>query len=361
MSFEVPTLSTLRTRIISDVTARIPSLSATLKNSMLNAFSTAFSGAVSGLYKYIAWASRQTFPDTAEQEFLERWGAIKGIGRTTATYASGLVNVSGISGSAIPAGSILVSTLGKRYSIDAALVLSSTSGQVNVTATLAGSDYTISEGSTLVFESSLVGIDSSATVATGSLLATTGTDAETDASYRIRVVSAFANPPRGGSVIDFQNWARAASSALTRVWVFAKVNTPAIPVGTVYVYFMCDTSSAQVAPTESQIQAVQIYLNGVQPAGTIVTVDAPTLTALDITAAIYPNTAAVQDLIKTEVANMLLEKAAPNCTIYLSDIGSAFNRVAGLERFVISVPSDNIAYGGYSMPIPGTYTFTTMS
>lgn len=361
MSFSVPSLSTLKTRTLSDITGRVSGLSAILKNSLVNALATAMGGLAYGLYKYIGWASKQAFPDTAEMEYLERWGAIKGISRIAATYASGLVDVTGTTGSYIPAGAVLVSTSGLRYSVDEAITLSSTTGNVSVTAEVAGSDYSLAEGSELTFETSYAGIDSTAIVSTNSELSTTGTAAETDTSYRTRVVSAFAYSPRGGADYDYKNWAAAACSALTRSWVFAKKNDSTKTVGDVALYFMCDTDAGQIVPTESQIASVQTYITYRMMCGTTFTAAAPATEALNITVAIYPNTSAIQTACRTEVANMLLEKAAPNGTLYLSDITAAFNRVSSLQRFSVSSPSSDTTYTSYTLPIPGTITFSTMS
>jgi len=314
-----------------------------------------------GLYKYIGWASRQAFPDTAEMQYLERWGSIRGIARVTATYASGLVTITGTSGASLPSGSVLVSTAGLRYDTKSAMTLSGTSGTVTVTAEIAGSDYTLANGSSLTLESSYTGIDSTATVTSGSELATTGTDAETDTSLRKRVVSAFAYIPRGGTINDYKNWAATACTALTRSWVFCVQNDDLMTVGDVKLYFMCDTSSAQTAPTDAQVNAVTSYTQGVMPAGTAFTAYAPPTTALDITVAIYPNTSDIQASCTTEVANMLLEKAVPNGTIYLSDITAAFNRVSSLTRFSVTSPTTDQTFASYTLPVPGTITFSTMS
>ena len=102
-----PTLAQLRALNRDNITARLNS-GAMIPNSVLRVMSDANAGLAYLTLLYLNWLSNQLLPDTAETTFLDRFASIWlknfGGGRKTATFASGSVLVTGISGTVIPLG-----------------------------------------------------------------------------------------------------------------------------------------------------------------------------------------------------------------------------------------------------------------
>ena len=80
-----------------------------LKNSAIGALVTGYANRVFDFYIQLKEGIRQCFPDTATDQFLERWGAIFGTVRLPATKSSGSVVLIGNPGIPIPLGTVFTS------------------------------------------------------------------------------------------------------------------------------------------------------------------------------------------------------------------------------------------------------------
>jgi uncharacterized phage protein gp47/JayE len=90
--------------ILTDMQAELPQLNPSLRNEFCNAFAVAFGGRIYEAYLTIQELQKQSFPDTATGEFLERWGSYVNITRNAATGAQGRIVVSGTPGTNISEG-----------------------------------------------------------------------------------------------------------------------------------------------------------------------------------------------------------------------------------------------------------------
>lgn len=105
----------LKQQAQTDVQNTLPESNPFLANSYLDAIITATSGRTFDIYIQIQEVLKQMFPDTAEDEFLERWGSYVNVLRRAATQATGAVTAIGTLGSTIPIGSQLRSNEGFIY------------------------------------------------------------------------------------------------------------------------------------------------------------------------------------------------------------------------------------------------------
>src|SRR5512138_2376617 len=120
MPWSTPSLRTVRELVRGEVTAALAGASF-VGNSVLRVMADAKAGMAHLVLRYIDWLARQFLPDTAETEWLDRHGNIwlvnadASVGRKQATYAEGVVELSGVETTVVAAGTVLVATTGISY------------------------------------------------------------------------------------------------------------------------------------------------------------------------------------------------------------------------------------------------------
>lgn len=94
----------------NDVQQALPESNPFLADSFLNALLVGYSGAVFDFYRQLDILIQEIFPDTATEEFLERWGSFVRVTRNPAIAASGNIIFTGTSTTVIPLGTGLQSS-----------------------------------------------------------------------------------------------------------------------------------------------------------------------------------------------------------------------------------------------------------
>jgi len=125
-------------RIKTDVQTNLPESNPFLKNSFLDSMIKGFAGRTFDLFENLKILQREIFPDTATDEFLERWGELKGVTRNPATKANGFINVTGVVGSNIPAATLFQSSDSNQYESQAAATIAFASIAVATMTQVAG-------------------------------------------------------------------------------------------------------------------------------------------------------------------------------------------------------------------------------
>ena len=159
MPFTRATLTELIDIIKADLAADLGENGVLAPNSYLEILGKALAGVTHSIHGHIDWASRQLFPDQADDEYLERWAAIFGIERLKATIASGLVEVTGNVGTEIPVGTeFRPQDVDILYSSSARVIIS---GEVTipVEAANAGSSGNVDGETGLSFVTPITGVD----------------------------------------------------------------------------------------------------------------------------------------------------------------------------------------------------------
>jgi uncharacterized phage protein gp47/JayE len=344
MGYTKPTLQELIDSIKADLFSRFPTLDVALANSFAASLAEVLAGGVNGLYGYLDWIADQPFPDTASDENLERLANIFGLSRLAATQATGTVTFTGSIGSAVLTGAELVSSSGAIYSVDTGFILASGSEDHTVTAVLAGLDANLAAAGSLSFVSTPAGMDGTATVDSGGL--TGGTDRETDAELRTRVLQKLASPPKGGKAEDYEAWAIEATD-VTRSWVRnissaddSAIDEFAIPAGDVWQYFVMDetyTTPATIGiPAAGDVTDVQDYIDALRPVTAIYTSKAPTAQTIAFNISIIPFTPANQEAVDSELLSTILNERVVGGIIAVSSFYEAMSRVPNLTNWVIN-------------------------
>lgn len=376
MPFARPSLSDLRIQVAQDIASALPGADPLLRFSNLGIVGSVLAGLAHLHYGYIDWISLQATPFTATDEFLEAWGALKGVFRLAASSASGTVQFAGTNGTLLPSGSHLVRGDGKTFKTTADGTVAS--GSVTVPATadadpagLLGAFGNTDAASAMSLAQSIAGIQSTGTVATAF---TGGADLETDANLRSRVLLAYQNPPHGGDADDYVTWARDVPG-VTRAWCVPH----GYGAGTVLVFVMFDDAESahggfpqgtngcatgetrDTAATGDQL-AVANSIFPLQPVTALVYVIAPTANTVNFTisglSGASSDTKAAVGAAITSVFRANSGITAGPSVVPLSYIESAIAAVPLTAGFVITTPSGNISSSSGTVPVLGVITWT---
>ena len=358
MPFTRPTLQILRDRAKADLRTAT-GVKAIVRRSFLDVLSKAISGLAHMLHGHIVYVSRQIFPDQADAEFLARHGKIYSISRKEATFAKINVVVTGTDGETVPSGQIWKRDDGLLYTVESDVLIASGIATVVMTAQSSGSSGNLDAGEILTIQSPVANIDSEATVDSANVV---GEDEEGDESYRDRIVARIQEPPSGGTVADFKNYALEIVG-ITRVWV----RPAGFGEGTVVVYVVTDNEDP-IIPIQAKLDEVQGHIDEKKPVTSQTFVTAPIPTELDIVVNLNPNSVDVQNAVKAEIKDLLAREANVRDSyrtvgttytgiIPLSKIKEAISIAAGEEDHELLLPTEDVVPSTGGLVIEGDYTF----
>jgi uncharacterized phage protein gp47/JayE len=366
MPFTRPSVTEITDRIVTDIEARLPEAGTLLRRSVLKVLARVFAGAVHLAYGNIAYESTQLSPLTADSDGLDRLATEYGKVRTASAYATGSGTATGTAGTVIPSGSSLRSGEGNVYTTNTDYTIA-VDGSVTIsfTAAEAGADSNDDGSITLTFVSPTAGVDTTVTVDTDGIGG--GADEEADENLSERILSRLRLAPHGGAFADYTKWAKEVSG-VTRAWSIPSY----MGNGTVALAFVRDNDTS-ILPNAVQRAAMLDYVTEHDDPSTGETVGLPvtalpgfqvlTLTELEVnlTLTLYPNTVAVQNQVRLEVANLLLSDGGPGQTVYLSRISEAVSAALGEERHVLVSPTADISASYTQVHVLGTITFEAYS
>ncbi|CAI9120456.1 baseplate J/gp47 family protein [Brytella acorum] len=162
-------------------------------------------------------------------------------------------------------------------------------------------------------------------------------------SWRAAIIAEIRQPPGGGTVSDYERWARQAGAAYVNVvrgWLGR---------GTVGVIVALDGG---VAPTPAQVVAIQAYIDARRPVRGNVTVAAAVVVPQELTIALNPNTTANQAaVIKILTSFYLAQGIGP--TIYVEGINAQISAVAG-NRNTLLMPNADVTFAVNQFPVFGS-------
>lgn len=365
-SFARPTLKELRERVIASFNAALPDTDARLRNSVLNVLAVVEADLANELHGYIDWLSAQIFPDTAESEYLDRWGVMWGVSRKVAGFAQGNITVTGAANAVLTAdtefkrGDGVVYRTTESVTIPAAGTLT-----VAVKSEKIGLNANADEGVRLTLLAPVSGINTDAVVAALGL--TGGAERESDASYAQRVVLRMQYRPGGGTVYDYEAWALEVSG-VTRAWCYPLDMGP----GTVTVRFMMDDTYPDGIPQAGDIERVKnyIYDPNRRPVTADVFVVAPVPYTIDIAIGdLTPDTPEIRNAVEAELVGLFAREAHPGlynyvensidpCTVYVSKIWEAISIAVGTDHFTLVSPAGNMVMAVGTIPVLGAITYS---
>jgi uncharacterized phage protein gp47/JayE len=362
MPWNTPTLAQTRQQNRNYVTGQIGA--PLVPNSNARILADGNAGLASMTLQYLGWIAKQTFIDTAESEFLDRYAAIwltnaDGTkGRKAATYAAGSVTLTGVEDRVFLVGSQLVGFGVPAFGYESTggdVTIGSGATPCPIRATTPGAGGNLDPGETLTIATATAGVDASATV----VVLTGGTDPETDAALLARILQRIQQPPMGGDQQDYIAWTLKVAG-VTRAWCYPQE----MGIGTVTVRFMCDVLEAAFGgfPQTADLAAVTAFLATVRPVTVIdLFVEAPIADAINLTInnlviAANASLGTVQAAIAVSITNMLLEVAIPGQTIFAEWVSAAIRYTQGVVSFDL-VFSDAVMPDNGHLATLGTITY----
>jgi len=224
MALENKTISEINEAIINQIEAQISQTIPILPISFTRILAKILAGVFLILYKVAQKLFLDIFVSTASFKEttifgkkvtpLIEWGVVVGAGQPQTAIQTELkieVTVNDI-GETLPSGTQFISTLnGLIYITQTDYILTAGPDAIDVICTTGGSDGNLEVGQTLTLINTLGIIDNDADI-TDILI--TGVDAESEASYRQRVVERFQLQPQGGALADYRLWASEVEGVL---------------------------------------------------------------------------------------------------------------------------------------------------
>ncbi len=367
-----PSLSALYNQAVSDIlTSNLPGIeNGLLPDSVLSLLAWNQALMANGQYGYIDACLRQCTPFTATDSYLYAWGGLKTISLKLATVSIGTASGVGLAGSDVPLGTVLLRQDGFQYitTQDAVVNLAGTfSVPFQSIATGAAGNISVLpyNGSINLYSQSPVNnVSSEFTVSTDIV---SGSDQETDDSFRTRTLAAFAQPSQGGSTADYIAWLEAVPG-VSRAWV-SVTNSP-FP-GSVVCYVMFDdadiaqagfpqgTDGVATAEGRLAVKATGDQLNvannvfPLKPAVDVMIVSSPLAYPVVYNFdTITPDTTDNRNAISAALSNLFLARGTPlGVTISTAVQYAAITSISTLSDFSFSIPIGNIVVPPGYLPI----------
>jgi uncharacterized phage protein gp47/JayE len=391
MPYARPTLSQLIQQVNGDIQTGLPGTDPLLRFSALQILGMALAGLANEQYGYTDYVALQATPFTATGEYLKAWAALKNVFQLPATQAGAVTpgQITFPAAASTPAlqiqsGTTITRGDGVQYVTTALATASGGSIIVSAEAVadptgLTGEFGNCAVGTIMTLGTSIPGITSTGSVTTAF---TGGADIEDDDSLRSRMLAAYQNPPQGGAVTDYVEWALQVNG-VTRAWC----NPNGFGAGTVVTYIMLDSAESGnggfpvgydgVATDEWRgIQAtgdqltVANHIFPLRPATALSYVCSPTKNIVNFTISGTANfSAATKALITAAIQGVFVMYGNPigpssgntpptsSGTVSLSLIESAIAAISGTTGFVITAPAGNITGALGSLPVLGMITW----
>ncbi len=361
MPFARPTLSTLKAQAAADISSLIQGADALLRRSNLGVLGKVQAALANGLYGYGDWVARMAVPGTSEGEYLQMWGALRGVFMKPAAQATGVVVFAGLNGAVVPENTPIVRSDGVAYIAQGDATVSGGSVSVTALAVAAAAAGNCESGTSFTLGAARPNVNSNGT-ASGAF--TGGADVEDPDAFKARVLQVYAAPPQGGAASDYVEWAEAVAG-VTNAWAVPNGSG----TGTVVVYFMMYLSEAayggfpqgsngvaagetrDVAATGDQL-AVADAIFPLQPVAALVYACAPGANTVNFTLSqISGVSTAVKNAIKAAIADVFQRDGSPGGVTFpdgsagglvdLSAIEAAIAAVPGAAGFVITTITCN--------------------
>ncbi len=302
------------------------------------------------------WVARQSFPQTAEGEMLDRHAEMRGITRLGAERAEGVLRFSvsqaATTDLAIPAGSVCLTRSGEAFGTTEEGVLKAGELSVDIPARAveAGAAGNVATGRIALMSPYPTGIQR----CTNPAAFAGGRDSEDDGSLRARVLESFRRLPNGANAAFYEAAALGHSGVAA-----AKAVGRARGTGTVNVYL---TSPAGM-PSQALLTEVEADLAERREIAVEVKVLAPAAATVNVAAAVKPEAersfaevkTAVEEAVRQHFTGALLGKG-----VLLAELGSLIYQVEGVANCRLTAPTADLAAAATVLPVLGTVTITEM-
>lgn len=331
--FNVPTLESIRQSILRDMQSFDPNADISVDSDNY-ARASALAACAEGVYSHQKWIIKQSFPDTADSEFLEKHAAVRGLRRKNATYAAGTLcaTVTGQANATISQGAQIKTNDNRFYVVNDDVTLSGEgTAKISVRALSAGSAQNIKSATPATFLTTQKGVQSDLILND----VVGGTDAETDSSLLARLLEKIRRPAAGGNRYDYKNWALEVDG-VDKAYIYPLRRG----LGTVDIVITSDND----LPSEQTIKNCQAYIDEVRP----VTAKESKVIKPDVTKVDFDIKVALSGVSLSEITQTIkaaleahFNTLAPADNLIVSQCEAIVSDLIGVIDRKISLPSAN--------------------
>lgn len=333
--FSTPDILAIRAAILRDIQNRLPD-AVTGPDSDFHLRASAVAAAIEGVYQHQQWLARQILPDTADDEFLERWASLFGIYRKPPAVAGGTITFTGTPGVVIALGREVKTADGLSFVVSTGLnraIQANGRVKVNALATQAGMAGNITTGTSLTLVSAISGVQSAAVAASDF---SGGMEVESSADLLARLLDRLRTPPHGGNAADYRAWALEVPGVVD-AYVFAGRRG----VGTVDVALKVGGLGV---PSTALLAQVQAYIDERRPVTADFLAVSPSQLPVNITATLTLSGTTL-DEARASLNTALLayfSTLKPGDAVIRNRLAAIIADTQGVVDFTLSTPAANV-------------------
>ena len=302
------------------------------------------------------WVLDQSFPQTAQGIYLDRHAAMRGLARTPATRAAGVlrfrVDTAPVADLTIPADTVCMTADEVRFRTTEAAVLAAgtLSADAVAEALEGGSGGNAVPGAISILTACPVAV----TGVTNPAAFTGGSDEEGDETLRERILESYRRLPNGANAAWYEQTAMSHAGVTA-----ARAVGRARGIGTVDVYVAGESG----LPGEALLEEVQADLQEKREIAVDVEVKAPTAVSVDVSVEVEADSsvgfAAVKPAAEKAVADFFGGRLLGQ-PVRLADLGNRLYALPGVTNYHFSAPNGDLAADDAVLPVLGTLTVTEM-
>lgn len=311
---------------------------------------------IARLYERLDYYEQQIFPNTAEGEYLERHGAVRGITKKRAARAGGplIFNCKTVPTEDIfvPAGTLCTSSRGSglmyQTTQDLTIPAGSAYGVAQIESVEAGVHTNIAPGYVDILVTPIAGISS----IENTVKISGGADEEPDEMFRERVIEAFSSISNGANTSYYEQFARSRDD----IW-YAKAVASSSAVNQLDLYVENYTRTL----SDGIVTELQAEIEAVRQLGVKVAVKRPAIKTVNLSVTIR-----VDNLANESVHRYAVDQALADAVSSLG-IGQRFSPAAAIGRVlalpgiadaVLTSPTAPISVGAGEICQPGSISIT---
>ncbi len=304
------TIKTIKDKIYNDFISSFAGVITPLSKSFFDNFANSLSGMFKLLYIYMDNVSKESFVTTcSDNTLLTYFAPLFGVERKTATKSKGTITFFGVTGSIIPAGTILkYSKL--EFITTAEATITETNIDVICESVETGEENNTTENITLKLSESLEGIDDEAISTAGF---STATNIESIEALRYRVKLAMSSSVK----IENDNFYKSEAMRVENV-KSVYISNAKNGAGTLGLTILTETGMT----TQTDIDNVEAHFKDNNLINPAIQVEffIPTIVHLDLSIQLSQNTESNQNEMVELIKDYLTIYQKPNTTFYIRDI-----------------------------------------
>ena len=302
------------------------------------------------------WVLNQSFPQTAQGQYLDYQGQIRGLVRVPSEKAQGTIRFSvampPVSDVVIPADTVCMTEQEVRFRTTEPVTLAAGTleAEASAEAVEGGSIGNAAPGAICILTACPVAV----TVCTNPLAFSGGRDAEDDENFRKRVLDSYQRLPNGANAAWYEQTAMNYGGVAA-----AKAVGRARGIGTVDVY----VATEQGIPGEELLIGLQAELQEKREIAVDVKVKAPEPRNVDVSVSVAAKAGADFDKVKAEVEQCVTAFFTGRLLgrpVRLAELGSKIYGLEDVENYRFSSPAEDLAGDDTALPVLGTLVVTEM-